>query len=193
MLMLILETSSEKGCLILAENGTPVQMVSLGGGPELSKTAAAKCKAALHKTAPNGTSEVLKVDVVAIGTGPGSYTGIRVGVALAKALSYGWRVPLMGFCSLQAFGPPPILVDAKSGGFYALFDEKPLLIAPSDPRLQNISGIRSPHPEIIQKRLCLSSRFEETGPSPEHLAPFLYRKFLEEGAAPFELTYLSPP
>ncbi|HSX11645.1 MAG TPA: tRNA (adenosine(37)-N6)-threonylcarbamoyltransferase complex dimerization subunit type 1 TsaB [Chlamydiales bacterium] len=189
MLILIIETSTEKGCLILAEDETPVAVKMLPGGPELSKSLALevekfKCKAALH--------------LVAVGTGPGSYTGIRVGAALAKALAYGWQVPLLGFCSLKAFtpnvdAPSVVLVDARMGGFYALIDQKPALISPTDPILQTIPHIASPHPELVKKRVTSPAIWHETEPNPHLLAKIVYRQFLEERTSPLELTYLSCP
>ena len=34
-------------------------------------------------------------DAVAVSAGPGSYTGLRIGVSLAKGLCVGWGVPLI--------------------------------------------------------------------------------------------------
>lgn len=208
MNILILETSSEKGCLVFAENGRPVASQALPGGPELSKCLALeveklKCKAALHLN-PGVPKDALSLgdctaafhlDLVAVGTGPGSYTGIRVGAALAKALAYGWGVPLLGFCSLKAFaaGTCAVLVDARMGGFYALIDQKPLLVSPDDPILQTLPHIASPHPELIKKRLNTAAIWRETAPDPSLLAEIVYTQFLEEGISPLELTYLSSP
>lgn len=182
MLILIIESSTEKGALILAEKDQVLAVTALAGGPELSKTIALEVKNLLSNQIP---------DLVAIGIGPGSYTGIRVGAALAKALSYGWKVPCLGFCSLKAFGPPPVLVDARRGGIYALLGEKAALMAPED--LNELPFVRTPHPEILQKRLGDKVILERCSPNPTHLAKIVWDQFSEEGAAPFMLDYCSSP
>lgn len=42
------------------------------------------------------------IDAVAVGKGPGSYTGLRIGVSFAKGLCYGLRKPLLAVGSLEA-------------------------------------------------------------------------------------------
>ena len=43
----------------------------------------------------------LHVDAVAVSSGPGSYTGLRIGVSTAKGLCYGWNVPLVAIDTLK--------------------------------------------------------------------------------------------
>ena len=180
MLTLILETSSEKGIALLSQNGTPIRHLPLPSGPSLSTQLAVHVQTLLSGQIP---------ELIAVGTGPGSYTGIRVGVSLAKALSYGWQIPLIGFCSLTAFAQTPILVDARSNGFYALFDDTPQLISAHHPTLSTLSLVYSPHPELIQKRLShLLCR--EVHPSPPHLAAHIQEQFCKHGVQLFEIPYL---
>lgn len=70
---------------------------------------------------------------IGVGTGPGSYTGMRVGVATAKGLARAWGVPLGGASTLAALalrGLRPgergvALLDARRGNVYAAAFERP--------------------------------------------------------------------
>lgn len=75
---------------------------------------------------------------ILVDCGPGSFTGVRVGLAAAHGLAIGWRVPLAGYSSLAsiaaASGEPELAV-ALVGGHGELFVQSyggdPL--APLDP------------------------------------------------------------
>ena len=47
-------------------------------------------------------ANVEKVDAVAVSIGPGSFTGLRIGLATAKALCYAWNIKIIGVPTLQA-------------------------------------------------------------------------------------------
>lgn len=70
-----------------------------------------------------------EIEWIAIGIGPGSFTGTRVGVMTAKTLAFAKNIPLLPFCSLKIFtpdadGPFTLHTDAKSQGVYVLKGEK---------------------------------------------------------------------
>lgn len=46
-------------------------------------------------------SKTLKLDAVAVSSGPGSYTGLRIGVSVAKGLCFGYSIPLIGIPTLD--------------------------------------------------------------------------------------------
>jgi tRNA threonylcarbamoyl adenosine modification protein YeaZ len=65
-------------------------------------------------------------DLVAVGVGPGSYTGARIGVTFAKIYAFGRGVPLHGVCALEAIalrarpsGRTAVLMNAHPGHCYA--------------------------------------------------------------------------
>ncbi|AWE42039.1 tRNA (adenosine(37)-N6)-threonylcarbamoyltransferase complex dimerization subunit type 1 TsaB [Actinobaculum sp. 313] len=47
-------------------------------------------------------SDVMRPDMVIVGTGPGAFTGLRAGLMTGRALSRGWNVPIYGVSSLES-------------------------------------------------------------------------------------------
>ncbi|MCH5312309.1 MAG: tRNA (adenosine(37)-N6)-threonylcarbamoyltransferase complex dimerization subunit type 1 TsaB [Prevotella sp.] len=54
-------------------------------------------------------SHAIPVDAVAVSSGPGSYTGLRIGVSMAKGICYGRNVPLLGIPTLELLCVPVLL------------------------------------------------------------------------------------
>ena len=67
------------------------------------------------------------IDSIAVTSGPGSFTGLRIGIATAKSMSFALRIPVFGVPTLEAMVYPlpdlpyPIcpILDAKKQEVYA--------------------------------------------------------------------------
>ena len=46
--------------------------------------------------------DLATVDAIAVSAGPGSYTGLRIGSATAKALAHVWEVPIVGVSTIES-------------------------------------------------------------------------------------------
>ncbi len=54
-------------------------------------------------------SHAIPLDAVAVSCGPGSYTGLRIGVSMAKGICYGRSLPLIGLPTLEVLCVPILL------------------------------------------------------------------------------------
>ena len=52
--------------------------------------------------------ELGEISVVAVDVGPGLFTGMRVGLATAKALAQALRIPMIGMKFSQMYAGPPV-------------------------------------------------------------------------------------
>ncbi len=120
MLTLILDTSTDYTLLALANGKELIAEYPLGVG-RASQTLIPSIEGFLRC---HGYA-LPDLEGIAVGIGPGAFTGTRIAVTIAKTLGYALSIPLLPFCSLRAFkplkpGPFSILVDAKGGAVYSL-------------------------------------------------------------------------
>ncbi|MDD2689427.1 MAG: tRNA (adenosine(37)-N6)-threonylcarbamoyltransferase complex dimerization subunit type 1 TsaB [Candidatus Omnitrophica bacterium] len=128
MKILALDTSTRFMCLGLLD-GSKIYEYNLETGRKLSSLLTVSIKRVLDTLG----WRVNDIDYFACGLGPGSFTGIRVGVATIKAMSWIVNKPVVGICSLDILAgnvkdtDKPIIpvVDAKRNLIYtSIFKKK---------------------------------------------------------------------
>lgn len=97
-LILCIETGTDVCSVGLARDGKLLSLRESDQGRDHAKRVGVFVDELLRETgvAPD------ELDAVAVGMGPGSYTGLRIGVSFAKGLCYGLQIPLVAICSLDA-------------------------------------------------------------------------------------------
>jgi tRNA threonylcarbamoyladenosine biosynthesis protein TsaB len=136
--ILALSTSGPHAAVGLRTDDGRVALRPLGSGAERGRGVVPTVDALLR----DAGLAARDLKGVAVDVGPGSFTGVRVGVATAKALAAGLGVPVVGVTSLDALavaaGPAehPLLVlrDARAGeAYFALYRALPAPLAPGAP------------------------------------------------------------
>ena len=91
--ILHIETSTEACSVAVSEDGLAVFSKEDLKGPSHAVQLGVFVDEALSFVDSRG----LPLDAVAVSCGPGSYTGLRIGVSMAKGVCYGRNLPLIGF------------------------------------------------------------------------------------------------
>lgn len=95
--ILNIETSSKVCSVTLSKDG--VIEVELEDSKNMNH---AECLAPfVNKCITEAKRKGFTIDAVAVSLGPGSYTGLRIGLSLAKGLAFGLGIPLIGISTLQ--------------------------------------------------------------------------------------------
>src|SRR5690606_32392561 len=98
MILLAVSTSSPRGTVAVARDGAILSRVAYDGGTSHAERLFAVIEEALS-AAGIGKGEL---DALACDVGPGSFTGVRVGVATCQGIALGLDRPVVGIGSLEA-------------------------------------------------------------------------------------------
>ena len=98
MLILAFETTAKAGSVALVENGKLLGENYNNTGLTHSQTLMVMAQDLLKSCG----KAVTDVTAVAVAEGPGSFTGVRIGVAAAKGFAWGAEIPCYGISTLEA-------------------------------------------------------------------------------------------
>ena len=155
--------------MLIAGIDTATVQVSVAiGGHEGVLASTQSCRARQHAevltpaiqfTCRQARIELSEISVVAVDLGPGLFTGLRVGVAAAKAMAHALNVPMIGVSSLDLLAFPVrftsrlivAAIDARRGElFYAFYRQVP-------GGIQRLSDHRVGSPDDLASELLAAS------------------------------------
>ena len=123
MIVLAMDTSTRTGSVAVAEEDGLIAEYALN----IAETHTSRLMPMIDEVLKDANLTITGVDAIAVGLGPGSFTGLRIGIATAKALAMALNKPIVGIPTLDALAHNlpctsnlicPIL-DAKRGEIYA--------------------------------------------------------------------------
>lgn len=131
-LILSIETALDICSVAIHEKGKLVGIMEI----REPRSHAAQLAVLIREVCRKSSIPLNQMNAVAVSAGPGSYTGLRIGVSTAKGLCYGLNIPLIAidtldamarktqqYCSLGAWVCP--MIDARRMDvFYKLIDER---------------------------------------------------------------------
>jgi len=98
MIILQIETATSVCSVALSRAGETIAKVEL----DEPNVHASKLTRLIEQVMQAAALQLSDLNGIAVSKGPGSYTGLRIGVSTAKGLCYGLEIPLIGIDSLYA-------------------------------------------------------------------------------------------
>lgn len=207
-LLLNIDTALETGSVCLANSATII-------GSSVNHHQhdhAAWLHPAIHELLQNNNLEAGQLDAIAVTIGPGSYTGLRIGLSAAKGLCYALNKPLITVSTLEVLASLvvdeadqlicPVIDARRMEIFTALYDKDLQLISePGAMVLQqdSFSNILANQQvlfcgnAVTKMQPVISSpnaSFTNKGLTAIHLAPLAYQRFTSGSFA--DLAYTEP-
>jgi tRNA threonylcarbamoyl adenosine modification protein YeaZ len=120
LLLLSMDTATDVATACLWRDGAVVYE-SLSRG---RSTAAQRLLGDVHHLLESAGSAPQDIDAIVVGTGPGTFTGLRIGLASARALGFALGAPVHGVCTLEALlrgdGVDVACIDARRGEVFCV-------------------------------------------------------------------------
>lgn len=183
MLTLAFESSAKAASVALLRDGSLISQYSQCSGLTHSRTLLPMAEDLLK----NAELTLADIDLFAVAHGPGSFTGIRIGVSTVKGLSWACDKPCVGVSTLESMAWHGLaagglicpVMDARRQQVYnALFqiregkpvrltEDRPLSLAELGEELRSLDGI----PFLVGDGAALTARFLEKEGLPFRMAP----------------------
>lgn len=100
MRILALETTERIGAVAVLENATLLREVQLNAAERTASSLAPAISTLLAETGWKPSD----LELVAVNSGPGSFTGLRQGITMAKTLAYTLGIEVLGIHTLESIG-----------------------------------------------------------------------------------------
>ena len=114
MIILHIETSTTVCSVALSKNGQCIFSKSNDQGMNHAALLSIFIDEALEQLKASGQ----KPDAIAVSSGPGSYTGLRIGVSTAKGLCYGYEIPLISVSTLEIMTIAALKCDVNKDAYF---------------------------------------------------------------------------
>ncbi len=136
MYILNIETATKNCSVSVAKDG---QIVAIREVAEQGYSHAEKLHLLIEEILRESGLLFQDLNAIAISRGPGSYTGLRIGVSAAKGLSYALEIPMISVDTLQVLASQ---VKIESGVIIPILDAR---------RMEVYSAIYNPQHEILRE------------------------------------------
>ena len=158
MRILGVDTATPRASVALVEDGALLGEEVYGGPEDAAHGAASQPRKnhaeiilpLIHSVLTNAHMTVADLSGIAVSIGPGSFTGLRMGLATVKGIAYGWELPAVGISTLRATAALALgfeeticaLLDARKSEVYLGFfhRDRKTIKAVSDEAVTSISS-----------------------------------------------------
>lgn len=146
-LILSIDTATPEGGICLAEDGQPLETLTNANQSDHASWIHSAIRDLMKATGKTLSQLV----AVAVTEGPGSYTGLRVGLATAKGLCYALQIPLIGESTLKVLAHCVKEDPRIRKSYFSTGHEEAVLLAPmiDARRMEVFTAVYSPALEEI--------------------------------------------